>query len=137
MKALEDAFNPVKAKAIEFEMRADTVKDVDREISKANDLVKKIKDEMTWVPKEDLEKAEKKLTEFTESWTTKKTEQEAKEGWEEPVFTKEQINEEMIKAVQDIFKLSRMKKPKERKPKAPKGRGAGKKDDKKKGKNAA
>merc|ERR1712187_594009 len=89
MQELEDAFTPIKQRAIEYELREDTIKDIDRELSRAGDIGKKIGADMPWVPKEDLEKAEKKITEFSESWDTKKKEQAEKKGWEEPVFTKD------------------------------------------------
>ena len=60
-----------------------------------------------------------KVDDFETEWKSMKEEQEKKPGYEEPVFTKTSIEKASSKAFADIKKLSKMKKPKERKEKTP------------------
>jgi len=113
----------VKARAIEFDTRQDTIKLTDKELNKVKDGMKKMKETMDWLPKEELDAAMKKVEDFEAEWKSLKEEQEKKPGYEEPLFTKTGVDKMMSKAFADVKKLSKMKKPKERKkPKEPKAK---------------
>ncbi|CAD7970511.1 unnamed protein product [Amoebophrya sp. A120] len=123
LKALEELMIPIKARAIEFDSRADFIVLMDKEVGKIEDLKTKVKG-MPWLKAEEVDKALKKVEDFAADWDKKKAEQAAKPGHEEPVFTKAQIEGYFDRSTVDLKKLSKVKKPKERKTKT---RGAGKK----------
>jgi len=124
-KALDDMWMPIKKRAIEYDLRSEFVKQMDKELTKVAELRQKVEKEMDWLKKEEVEKAVKKVDEFIEDWNAKKEKQENTPGHEEPVFTKGQMEGYAERSFADLKKLSKVKKPKERKKKE-------KKDNKKK-----
>ncbi|CAD7946352.1 unnamed protein product [Amoebophrya sp. A25] len=126
LQSLEELFNPIKDRAIEYETRADFIVLMEKEIRKIEETKTKVKG-MPWLKKEEVDKALQKVDDFLGDWEKKKAEQAAKPGHEEPVFTKAQIEGYLDRSITDLNRLSRTKKPKERKQKP---RGAGKKGTK-------
>lgn len=129
--ALEKLFNPIKEAAIEYDARADFVVAMDKELAKTDELVKKVKNDMPWLKAEDVEKAVKKVEDFSADWQAKKEDQAKLKGYETPVFTKKGVEDLADEAFAAVRKLSKTKKPKERKTKT-----RGKNQDKKGSKKA-
>lgn len=126
LKALQELWTPIKQRAIEADSRADFIILMDKEVRKIEELKTKVKDNMPWLKAEEVEKALKKTDDFLADWEKKKEEQKEKPGHEEPVFTKSQIEGYAERSFSELRRLSKVKKPKERKDKN-KGRGTGKK----------
>merc|ERR1712113_368863 len=87
-KSLDDMFQPIKARAVEYDSRADFIIAMDKDLVKMAELRKKVETEMSWLKKEEVDKAIKKLEEFTADWEAKKEKQANTPGHKEPVFTK-------------------------------------------------
>merc|ERR1712194_332240 len=100
--------------------RADLIIQMQKEISKIEEVKTKVEKEMTWLKKEEVEAGSKAVNDFLLRWSKLQEEQAEKPGHEAPVFTKKQVEVEAEKAFAEIRRLSRVKKPKERKPSATK-----------------
>lgn len=117
LESLKALLGPMEERVVEMEAREDlpgTVKDY---IDDVKDIKKMMKKNMSWVNETKIEKADEKLTEFTEWWSQRQEKQKALPLSEAPAYTKAEVLEKVKKMQLEWDKLKKLKKPKETKKK--------------------
>jgi len=117
LQSLRALLGPMEERALEFEAREDLPDLVKEHLDEMKQTKAMIKKNMTWVNESKIEKAEEKLTEFTDWWAQRQEKQKALPLSEAPAFTKAEVVEKVKKVQQEWEKLKKIKKPKEPKKK--------------------
>jgi len=110
--SLRALLGPMEERAQELEAREDLpdmVKEILDDIKQSKSTIKK---EMSWVNESKIEKAQEKLSEFTEWWGQRQEKQKKLPLSEVPAFTKIEVVDKVKQVQQEWDKLKKIKKPK-------------------------
>jgi len=119
LQSLRALLGPMEERALELEAREDLPDTVKEQVDEMKQIRTMIRKDMRWVNESKIEKADEKLTEFTDWWSQRQEKQKELPLSEAPAFTKAEVMEQIKKAQQEWEKLKKLKKPKETKKKDP------------------
>lgn len=113
LDSLRALLGPVEERATELEARADLPDMIKEALADVQRTKATLKKNMTWVNESKIEKAQEKLTEFTEWWGQRQEKQKALPLSEVPAYTKADVVDRIGQMQKDWEKLKKIKKPKE------------------------
>lgn len=137
IQKMQDLIGPVEERLRELEARADIPDLVEAEIKDIKKIQAHVKKNMSWVPENKTEPAEKKLAEFQEWWAKKQEQQKKLPLHEAPAYTRVGVMERLEKVSKEWEKIQKLKKPKETKPAKTKSKDEKSSDKEAKGKEDA
>uniref|UniRef100_A0A7S1M027 Uncharacterized protein n=1 Tax=Alexandrium catenella TaxID=2925 RepID=A0A7S1M027_ALECA len=110
---LQSLLGPMEERALELEARPDIIDQVKELLADMKKVHAHVEKNMSWVNPNKTEAALKKMTDFEEWWSKKKSSQDSLPLHEAPAFTKKDVTERLSKIQKEWEKLKKTKKPKE------------------------
>merc|ERR1712224_699158 len=93
LESLKALLGPMEERALEFEAREDLPDLVKEYLDDIKQIKSAIKKNMTWINESKIEKAQEKLTEFSDWWSQRQDKQKSLPLSEAPAYTKADVVE--------------------------------------------